>query len=106
MDIKRLPVKITDIDKYGDTCLDIGGEPACLIEPKPSLVSLGLVYLNRIKLDDPSWENIICANLGGRDFKGCTDDPRIVEIAKKQIQGKLTKADIGTVYPPIEISDD
>ncbi len=103
VDIKAMSVKIVDIGERGEVDLDIGGVLACLIEPKPTLVYRGLVFLCS---DDDYWEDRISAKLGNRICKGCTDDPRIVEIAKKAIEGKLREVDIGAVYPPLEESND
>lgn len=104
VNVKRLPVQIVNIRERGEVDLDIGGNPACLIEPKPALVhSYSIVPICDVDiLNGPFWEKLVSVKLHGRTYKGCTDDPRIVDIAKRQIEGRLTREDIGTVYPPLE----
>jgi hypothetical protein len=94
-DISSVPVKITGFDPeciVGRVDLSVGNYAAAIIEPRKALLSCGLVYLCESKGVD--WEQLI--------ENGCTNDPRIVEIATKLIRGKLSERDVGTVYPPLD----
>lgn len=104
INIKTMPIKILDIGDHREVDLDIGGTLARIIEPKPILLEAGIVHLAVVNLDGPYWERLISVKLGDRVLKGCTDDPRIVEIAKKatKMHDGLTQKDIGKVYPPLE----
>jgi hypothetical protein len=93
------PIKIAKYYKGEPFCrvdLLIGDKGAAIIDPKPWLLSYGLVCLNRTVLGPEGvvWEQLI--------ENSCTNDPRIVEIATKLIRGNLSERDVGTVYPPLD----
>ncbi len=72
--------------------LAIGQYEGAIIDPKISLLSSGFVYLCNI--GETRWEHVV--------EDGCTDDPRIVEIATKLVKGQLSERDVHTVYPPLK----
>jgi hypothetical protein len=101
MDIGSMPVKITRVGERGETRLMIGDIPAAIIEPKPTLTHMGIVYINTVDFKQGKWEELIEADVGDRVYKGCTKDPRLLEIAKKVQKGEFSQEDVGTIYPPL-----
>lgn len=83
--------------------LTIDGIPADIIDPKASTTSLGIVYLTTRDYEKGSWEQLLPVQTKfGREFKGCTDDPRILELANKMLNDRLLSRDIGVTYGPIQ----
>ncbi|MDR1255470.1 MAG: hypothetical protein LBJ94_00890 [Puniceicoccales bacterium] len=100
MNIGNTPIEIVEIGKWGEAILKIGDIPAAILEPK--LTHVGVVYINTIDFEKGNWEKLTQTNLGSRVAKGCTRDPRLLEIAKKVFNCEFSQKDVGTVYPPLK----
>lgn len=94
-DIRNMPIKITAVGQRGEVGLDIGGISATIIEPKPWLLESGLVYLYN---NDNFWEK----HLNTRGVKGCTDDPRILDLAEDVKMCWVSSNRVGEVIPPLK----
>ena len=93
--IKKVPIKILKVRDIGNVLLDISDFKVNIIEPKYTLLKMGIVYLTGLS-------NLCGTNLKAHDIVGCTDDPRILEIAQKTFKAQFTKDDIGKIIPPLE----
>jgi hypothetical protein len=106
MDIAKLPITITSIwagERGSSIELKIGDTLAKISEPKASTTSLGIVYLETVEFEKPDWESVLkYEHPSGRIFEGYSNDQRLLTIAQKILDGKLTKRDVGMVYPPIQ----
>jgi hypothetical protein len=102
IDIGKLPIKIEKVE-YLRVDLLIGDLPAAIIEPKPSLLNLGFVYLVSTDSGKARWPDLISCDmpcLGGVK-KSFSNDPRLVEIGKDL---GLNKFSVGQILPPNEIT--
>ncbi|MDR0679531.1 MAG: hypothetical protein LBF42_00600 [Puniceicoccales bacterium] len=105
INIKTLPIEITGVyEEYNAIGLSIGGRPAA-IHTSPFTLDFDLVPLSD---GEPSWEEcIVSVGKDGEEHPGCTDDKRIVRIAKTlfgyEVDG-LTFEDLkpGLKFPPEE----
>ncbi|MDR1255327.1 MAG: hypothetical protein LBJ94_00125 [Puniceicoccales bacterium] len=96
-----MPIEIVNIGERGSAFLKIGDIPAGIFEPKAAMMKVGLVYVNTVDFKNGKWENLIHADLDGHEWKGCSRDPRLLEIAEKVFTYKLSQEDVGKIYPPL-----
>lgn len=94
--IRNIPIKITAVKEWGEVQMDIGGVNAAIVEPKPWLLEAGLVYL--CGDGDDFWEK----HLNARGYTGCTDDPRILNIAQNVKMCWVSPDRVGEVIPPLK----
>ncbi|MDR2720910.1 MAG: hypothetical protein LBB15_01310 [Puniceicoccales bacterium] len=95
-DISSLSIKVTNVDEYGNVTLKVGDIPAAICDPKPGFLAKNLVYLVSIDHKFPSWEDILLEKeIIGRKYRGFSDDPRLVQIAKDVFDGKVSESLIG-----------
>lgn len=101
IDIGKLPIKITEVG-FQYAIVDVGDIPAQIIEPKPSLLKQGFVYLGTVDYSRDPWNSLIACELNGRKLPGASADPRLVAIGLRIFHGKMTEKDIGKILPPRE----
>jgi hypothetical protein len=104
MDIAKLSITIVDVvqTQVGPIAsLKIGDIPAKIIEPKASLLKLGLVYLGTVDRKNGNWEKLVQHKQeDGYVLEGCSSDPRLVTLATRILGDGLSELDIGTVIAP------
>lgn len=102
INIKSMPVEIESVNEESSIVdLKIGNKSATIHEQQPWLLDLEVVALG-------CWNDYVVAiGKDGNEYDYCTDDPRILKIAKvlsgRNVDG-LQKSDLvpGRIFPPIE----
>ncbi|MDR0693378.1 MAG: hypothetical protein LBF49_02280 [Puniceicoccales bacterium] len=101
INIRTMPVKVVKVDRLRERVdLLIGNLPAAIMEPRQALLYYGGVCLLTTDHDKADWKKLISTfipTIGQQ--ASVTDDPRIVEIAKKLCEWQLSGNEF---YPPLE----
>lgn len=95
-------IKVVGFRENGRVLIDIGGNRAYLEEPYVKILEASPDGARKkiVRLCDKYhfWDDQISVEVVGKEYKGYTDDPRIIEIAEKAAAGELSKEDIGKYF--------
>ncbi len=105
MNIANMPIEITDAWRTG-IGIKIGDLPGMITAPRRiTTTDLKIVYIGTIDYSKANWEDVLLFQHDGRDFKGYSNDPRLVKIAETILNGRIAEIVPGTILPPLEADE-